>query len=60
LWDDALSLLGYWRQHPPVHILLASFVGHKPPSKVSKKATSGTSGDVKEFLEMFGRDKGKT
>jgi hypothetical protein len=27
-----LALGSYWRQNPPVHQLLAAFVGYKPPA----------------------------
>ena len=26
------ALHGVWRKHPPAHLLIASFLGHKPPA----------------------------
>ncbi len=38
-WADAVRLLTYWRRHPPLHELAASFIGYRPP------ADSGAAAD---------------
>ena len=27
------ALMRYWGEHPPAHILLAAYIGYKPPAK---------------------------
>lgn len=31
--SDVDDLYEYWREHPPVHELVAAFVGYKPPER---------------------------
>lgn len=31
-WRDIEDLSAYWREHPPVHLLVAGFMGYRPPS----------------------------
>lgn len=35
-WPDVLDLLSYWKNHPPVHILVRGFF------KIEDKAGAGT------------------
>jgi hypothetical protein len=30
---DVIRLCTYWREHPPVHIVLAGYVGYKPSQR---------------------------
>ena len=30
---DAMELFDYWREYPPVHVLMRGYVGYKPQSK---------------------------
>jgi hypothetical protein len=32
-WPRIVALYDYWRQSPPSHVLLAGYVGYKPPEK---------------------------
>jgi hypothetical protein len=38
---DVLGLIGYWRYHPPMHELLAAYVGFKPPMDMAADAVTG-------------------
>jgi hypothetical protein len=31
-WRDVEDLTDYWRAHPPVHLLVAGYMGYQPPS----------------------------
>lgn len=42
------ELNGYWRQHPPVHILAAAYMGYKAPNAAQTEA------DDAEALAAFG------
>ena len=37
-WDDIMDLYDYWREHPPMSLLMEGFVGYKAPEvkKVTK------------------------
>jgi hypothetical protein len=35
---DVTDLFEYWRESPPMHILMAGYVGYKPPMKRSEEA----------------------
>lgn len=42
---DALD--NYWRRHPPVHLLVAAYLGYKPPRDVQEV------GDLGELYTMM-------
>jgi len=31
-WRDVENLSAYWREHPPVHLLVAGYMGYQPPA----------------------------
>ncbi len=41
------ALNAEWRAHPPAHILLAAWLGHKPPGKRKRVTREG-------LRQMFG------
>lgn len=43
----------YWAQHPPMHILMASYVGFKPQAMPSE---NDEQGDIAEALNALGGD----
>jgi len=49
-WPTMLELLDYWQDWPPVHILVAQFVGHKPRNAGIKNASEE---ELKRFLKDF-------
>jgi hypothetical protein len=32
-WQRIEALYEYWRKHPPAHVLVAGYLGYKPPEK---------------------------
>jgi hypothetical protein len=49
---DVHELYSYWERHPPLHELVAHFVGFKPPPK--KKAGQKTlTPDFKDFYRAM-------
>jgi hypothetical protein len=52
---DLEALEAQWQAHPPVHLLVASFLGHEPPA-VQTPAAAGDDGDGKpaEWLAGMG------
>jgi hypothetical protein len=53
------TLSDYWQQHPPIHLLMASFVGHKPPNKPKKISKQKKENDFDELMQIFGQVGGK-
>ncbi len=45
------SMMEYWRIRPPVHILVASYVGYKPPE--DNKVIDGEGEDVSDFIKAM-------
>ena len=45
-----MRLCTYWREHPPLHVLLAGYVGYKP----SKRTPEIASGDMAQLTRMLG------
>lgn len=35
-----MTQLHYWRKHPPLHLLVAAYMGHKPPADASGPMSS--------------------
>lgn len=44
------ALNKYWRQHPPVHILVAGYIGYKAPAPIEE---NNNQGDMDEFIALF-------
>lgn len=42
-----MALTHYWQKHPPVHLLVAGFMGYKPQAEEKKY------GDLGELIAMF-------
>jgi hypothetical protein len=38
-WADIADLYRYWGESPPVHELVAAWVGYKPPGKPARQVT---------------------
>jgi len=42
-WDtelpDLWALLSYLNKHPPVHVMVASYLGYKPPDPIDQMAS---------------------
>lgn len=45
----------YWHQHPPVHILVAGYLGYKAPRVIDQPAES----NLGELISMFAGTGGK-
>lgn len=46
----------YWDRHPPLHLMVQSYLGIKPvvrSSALRQRETANTEQDVQEFAEMF-------
>lgn len=46
------DLLGYWKESPPVHVLVAGYLGLKPNRQPAKEATEE---DILAIAAMFGQ-----
>jgi hypothetical protein len=40
----------YWRQHPPVHMLVAGYIGYKAPAEAS---IGESEEQARELMQMF-------
>lgn len=38
-----MELFDYWRDYPPMHWLMAAYVGYKPPSKPTEQIAKPTA-----------------
>ena len=56
-WPDAMDLVDYWVDHPPVHQLLAGFMGIKPRKKapVEQEAQDMTNvpPEMQALMKLF-------
>lgn len=47
----------YWAKHPPLHLMVAEFMGIKPESAPSRAAKASeqenTKQDLEEFMQQF-------
>lgn len=48
-------MTGYWRTHPPVHMLVAGYMGYKPASETTiapdlENAINGLADDLRDEL----------
>jgi hypothetical protein len=46
--EDVEDLMGYWVDHPPVHVLVAAYMGVKPAER------SGSVDDVRDLVARSG------
>ena len=47
-------MLDYWHKHPPVHKLVASFVGYEPSSNAQQsKQANNQNANLDSFLETI-------
>ena len=45
----------YWQQHPPLHIMVASFMGIKPEARARVTSEAhNTRQDLESFMQQFG------
>jgi hypothetical protein len=44
-----MALNRYWANHPPVHIMIAAYLGVKP-----RETRKNTEHDMRELIAMFG------
>lgn len=50
------ALNHYWDRHPPLHLMVQSYLGIKPVSRSpasQQREADNTERDVQEFAEMF-------
>ena len=50
------ALNHYWDSHPPLHLMVQSYLGIKPVSRStspSKPETANTDTDLQEFVQLF-------
>jgi hypothetical protein len=52
------ELCAYWRLHPPVHVLVAAFIGYEAPKTAEQEWAEGALSPA-DFLEHFRRTGGK-
>ena len=46
-----MSLQNYWGEHPPIHRMVASYLGYKPRAKLSNKdSTAKADAEVGAFI----------
>lgn len=55
-----LAMNGYWDKHPPVHLMVAAYLGIKPSAntaasaaRIGKSETENTEQDLQDFVQMF-------
>lgn len=46
------ELLDYWQDHPPVHVLVAAYLGFEPPKTVEQQWAEGAMSPA-DFLAHF-------
>lgn len=51
-----MALMDYWRNHPPVHVLVAAFCGYKPQPKVEAANSQPVYEDMSVLMKMFPND----
>jgi len=51
---DVYELFAYWRKQPPLHILFAQWVGHKPPAEPTQPSAPDRKQSFREFMQSFG------
>jgi hypothetical protein len=40
------ELLGYWEKHPPVHLLVAGYLGYRPKPKIRPASAAADIGGL--------------
>lgn len=48
------ALSRYWSQHPPVHLLVAAYLGYKPDPADQPEAAAGDGGDASTPIDWLG------
>lgn len=50
------AYLKYWRQHPPTHLLVASYMQYNPPQEAAESAQPGGGMDkaIEKLAQLFG------
>ena len=48
-----MALQGEWQRHPPVHHLVAAYLGHKPPAARTAQACAPEA-DINELIAELG------
>ena len=48
-----VAMGNYWQKHPPVHLMVAAYLGIKPEVKAKASDTLNTEQDLEEFMQMF-------
>ncbi len=48
----------YWRSHPPVHVMVAAYLGIEPQSKPSDKPREVDESTIAELMGAFERTPG--
>jgi hypothetical protein len=43
----------YWQQHPPVHIMVAAYLGIKPKATATATPVENDPAEVQALLAMF-------
>ena len=52
------ELFGYWAKHPPVHLLVAAYLGWEAPKTLEQQWAEGAMGPA-DFLDHYRRTGGK-
>ena len=52
-WPDLMDLVDYWADHPPVHQLVAGFMGVKSRKKSKTSAVKATASDMQSLANLF-------
>ena len=53
-WPDVMDLIDYWADHPPVHQLLAGFMGVKPKNrKAQSGAIKATADETRGIVNLL-------
>ena len=52
------DLFSYWQKQPPVHVLVAAYLGYEAPKTIEEQRAEGAM-DPMEFMEFFKRTQGR-
>ena len=47
------DLMGYWKEHPPLHLMVQSFLGYEGKVGAVEQARVPTEDDLKALVSMF-------
>lgn len=51
--EDVDDLMTYWADHPPVHLMVAAYLGVKP--KTQGPPQKPGKAEIDQLVQMFGR-----